>query len=422
MRHSVFSKQALDLLQRMAPVFGGVRYDFPEPEGNYETRLRNRFSYFNQLHVYMRECSATGKRMLTRFSPLVKFPVYDNDYWWSDAWDPRDYARDFDFSRPFFEQFFELRDIVPHLARSGTENENCEFVNNANNNRNGYLIFNTANSEDCMYGENVSYCTDCVDCTQCKRATLCFECIVCSDCYDLSYSSFCDGCNSSAFLLNCRSCKNCFCCSNLSHREYCIFNQQYSRADYEAYLSKIDFSSYSEIEKLRRDAAAHFAKFPQPHLYTKQCENVSGNILHNVRDAENSYLIFGGENLVNCYNLEGPAKDCLEFSAAGIRAELIYQSVRCGIDISRLAFCVHCLGNVSELLYCTDCRNSQNSFACVGLKGNSYCIFNKQFSPSEYDRLVSRIIAHMRETGEWGRFFPEKFSYIPYNHSIAQRF
>lgn len=60
-------------------------------------------------------------------------PVYDQAYWWSDAWDFRDYGQEFDFSRPFFDQFKELLAIVPqpNLTSNYLLDENSEYTNYA---------------------------------------------------------------------------------------------------------------------------------------------------------------------------------------------------------------------------------------------------------------------------------------------------
>lgn len=418
----VISTREKALLARVSPSIGTTQYLFPEPKLPPLNRLRERLAHANQLYVYKRKCEATGKTILSMYSPLVKFPVYDNEYWWTDKWDARDWGRPFNFNKTFFEQYVALRDLVPHLARSAVNNENCDYCNNVNNNKNGYLIFNTSDSEDCFYGENVVKCKDCVECTQCKRCELCFECVLCVDCYNVQYSEGCDGCQDSRFLLNCRSCRNCICCANLYRKEYCIFNQQHSKADYERYVREISWTSLKDISELLTSFEKWSHQFPRPHLLGKQIENATGNVLYNVRDAENCFLVFGGENLVHCYNLDATVKDCLDFSAFGLNVELTYQSVRCGIDCYNLCFCISCIGSCARLLYCSGCRYCEDCFGCVNLLRRKYCIFNKQYTEQEYHQIVPRIIEHMKQTGEWGQFFPVQISAIPYNHSLAQRF
>ena len=69
--------------------------------------------------------------------------------------------------------------------------------------------------------------------------------------------------------------------------------------------------------------------------------------------------------------------------------------------------------------YLTNCFHSNNLFGCSGMKRNSFCILNKQYSESEYHARCSKIVEHMQETGEWGRFFPASISPFPYNTSVA---
>ena len=54
------------------------------------------------------------------------------------------------------------------------------------------------------------------------------------------------------------------------------------------------------------------------------------------------------------------------------------------------------------------------------MKGSSYCILNKQYSKEEYERIVPKIIEHMKLTNEWGNFFPINSSLFGYNKTYAQ--
>ena len=65
---------------------------------------------------------------------------------------------------------------------------------------------------------------------------------------------------------------------------------------------------------------------------------------------------------------------------------------------------------------CRDC------FGCVSLKKKQYCIFNKQYSKDEYEKLYKKIVQHMHSTSEYGEFFPIEMSPYPYNQTMAQRF
>lgn len=67
-------------------------------------------------------------------------------------------------------------------------------------------------------------------------------------------------------------------------------------------------------------------------------------------------------------------------------------------------------------------NNSKDLFGCVGLKQAQYCIFNKQYSKEEYEKMVAKIITQMKQRGEWGEFFPMHMSPFGYNETIAQEF
>lgn len=73
-----------------------------------------------------------------------------------------------------------------------------------------------------------------------------------------------------------------------------------------------------------------------------------------------------------------------------------------------------------NLLYCDHCFACEHCFGCIGLRKVKNCIFNKQYTKHEYEVLAARMIEHMRQTSEWGEFFPMCSSPFPYNDSIAQ--
>ncbi len=64
--------------------------------------------------LYRRTCDRSGVEVVTYHPPRSPYVIYECDIWWSDAWDPLDYGRPVDLSKPFFEQFSALfRDVPP---------------------------------------------------------------------------------------------------------------------------------------------------------------------------------------------------------------------------------------------------------------------------------------------------------------------
>ena len=75
-----------------------------------------------------------------------------------------------------------------------------------------------------------------------------------------------------------------------------------------------------------------------------------------------------------------------------------------------------------DIYYSENCYSSDNLFGCIGLRKKSYCIFNKQYSKQEYEKLLPRLIEKLKASGEWGNFFPSFMSAFTYNESIANEY
>lgn len=120
------------------------------------------------------------------------------------------------------------------------------------------------------------------------------------------------------------------------------------------------------------------------------------------------------------------AKDCFECSFIGHESELCFNMMsNFGSYNSRCSFFVIYSQNVE---YSKNIISSKNIFGCVSLRHKEYCIFNKQYSETEYKDLRQRIIDHMKKTAspqgelisqEWGSFFPGKLSDFAYNETTA---
>jgi hypothetical protein len=209
---------------------------------------------------------------------------------------------------------------------------------------------------------------------------------------------------------------------NLRNRQYCIFNEQKTPEEYRAFLRTFHGQSWREREEMRLRFSKEVLKHPRPHATFHLSENCTGNYITESRNVHESSFIVEGENLKYCFYLVEQVNDCMDFSLTGRTAELIYESCTCVINVSRLRFCMQCRNGCNELFYCYGCDACQNCFGCSGLYRKQYCIFNMQYTKEDYERLVPMIIEHMRSTSEWGEFFPETLSPMPYNRTLAQRY
>src|SRR3989338_3225076 len=416
------TKDDLHFYDTISPVFGGKKCAVPPPTHCPACRHQRRLGAFSQIHVYRRPSSVTGNMIVAQFPDSVAFPVYDNEYWWSDKWDALSYGRTFDFSQPFFAQFRMLSDVVPRFALMVLRNENCDYCNNVSDNKNCYLIFNTRRSEDCMSCERVVGSRDCVDCTDVSDSELCFDCVSCNRCYNVQSSRESDDCKDSMFLMNCRSCTDCFGCVNLRHARFCVFNEQKSEQEYRAFLAVIGLSSHVKRTAMEKKVEIFWQQHPRPHAVMKMVQDVSGKHLFECRDLYQSYLLPNCYHLRYCSLVVDNVRNCQDYTTYGDNAELIYETTRCGNNIFRLLFCHYTYDSCADLQYCSFCVGCQQCFGCIGLRSKKYCVFNKQYTKEKYEELVPRIIEHMRATSEWGEFFPLQDSVFAYNHSMAQRY
>ncbi|MDD5054917.1 MAG: hypothetical protein PHZ00_01470 [Candidatus Peribacteraceae bacterium] len=408
----------LKFYKDVSPRFGKTVCEIPPPTHCPLCRMQRRFVWRSELHLYKRKSDLTGKPILSYFPQSAPCKVYTSDEWWSDAWSPFDSGRDFDFNRPFFEQFKELIAATPVPALSVSSVENCDYINCASWMKNCYLIAGANHDEDCYYGNFVNYSKDCADCSFIDHCELCYECVDCAGCYDLKFSDQCTNCSSSAFLFSCRGCKECFGSVNLMNKQYVFFNEQLSAQDYRARIAALSLNKRSSIRTIRQKFDEHKLAFPHRAVIGEMNDHVSGNC---ILRSKNTTACFDVSDLEDCkycvwFHQSKNAMDCYSW---GFPVEQAYECFEVGDRSYQVAFSAT-LYNCIRHFYCFGCRHSSDCFGCVSMKNAQYCILNKQYSKEEYEELVPKIIEHMRQSGEYGEFFPMSVSPLAYNQTIAQ--
>lgn len=393
----------------------------PEPKQCPECRLIRRLQERNARKLYKRKCDLSGKTIISTYHENHPFPVYHHDVWWSDQWDALDYGRDFDFTKPFFEQFGELLNKVPHFSVFvvGGTLENSEYTNCTGYLKDCYLLSESDYNEDCAYSNRIYQSKNVLDCANCYECQLCYECMDCQKSYNLRFSQECTSCQDSSFLKSCVSCKDCIGCINQRHKQYMIFNKQYDKESYEQAKAQMRPDSPEGIATVKKQTEDYFTTQPQKATEGEQNENVIGDHVYN---SKNAYQCFDSKDLEDCKycaKVTSQVKNCFDYTGWGFKAELVYQSAACGDNAYNLKFCSTCVTNNSNLEYCIFMSACGDCFGCAGLKKKRFCIFNKQYSEEEYRALRAKLISHMQTTGEWGEFFPIALNPYGYNETIA---
>ncbi|MBU1728191.1 hypothetical protein KKA39_02730, partial [Patescibacteria group bacterium] len=226
----------------------------PSPTFCPECRTTRRLCWRNEMSLFKRKCDAQDhdEYLISIYHPDEKLVVYDNNYWWGDKWDPFSYGKEYDFSKPFFEQWKEFRDIFPLQCLSNSKATNSDYCNVAEESRDSYMSSGSWKIERTFYSNRITETKDSSDLYITDKMELCYDDVICSNCYHLLYSLNCINCVDSYFLYDCHGCVSCFGCSNLRSKSYCMWNEQLSREEYNDRLSKINLEDYDEILKLKK--------------------------------------------------------------------------------------------------------------------------------------------------------------------------
>lgn len=398
------------------------KMDVPEPTFCYPCRSQRRMVNANQFNLYKRKCDATGDDIISAYHPDSPLKVYRQSVW-SDLskFDATQYGRDFDFTRPFFDQFHELANAVPRpaLHTMFQMDENSDYTNYAGYNKNCYMLFDSDYDWDCYYSMGVNKSRNCIDNYRLKECELCYECVDCVKSYALYYSQDCDNCSNSAFLKNCIGVKNSFMCSNLKNKEYYIYNKPYDKETFEKLMTNL--SRHSELQKYLATWNTLKTQYPQRYMHGVQNENVTGDYIVYSKNAEqcfDSMDLWDSRYVTRSFGSVKDAMDCDEIG----EAELFYETAFSGYNVKNFRFSMLCFNQESDLDYSFYCNFSSDCFGSVGLNRKKFCILNKQYNEADYKALKSKIIDHMKSTGEWGEFFPAKYSDFAYNETVAQEY
>lgn len=223
----------LEFLDKVSPIFNSEKIKIPPSNVCPECRKQKKIAWRNERRLYKRKCDITWENIISFISPDKKYPVYKREVWFSDQYEPTDYALDFDFSKTFSEQFKVLLDTVPRFSiQQQDPMENSDYCNMASNCKSCYMITDSDYCEKSLFSNVLKHSNFCIDCSVVSDSENCYELVSSRKCYNIKYSSNCIECANSDFLQNCVWVKDCFACNNLNNSSYCIFNKQYSKEEY----------------------------------------------------------------------------------------------------------------------------------------------------------------------------------------------
>jgi hypothetical protein len=402
----------------------------PPPTWCPKCRLKRRFSWQGYQILYKRKCDFTGEEVITTHHKDSPYKVYRQDIWWSDKWDPYQYRREIDWSRPFLDQYGELMKEVP-LPALYTEYASMvrsDYCNAASECKDCYLCFRITDGQNCAYLNNVTDVKDCIDCSYNRHDQMGYGNIITHTSYQ---TFFCEDVVSSMNMWFCRSCvgcSDCVGCANLTKKKYCIFNKQYTKEEFQEIFKKYDFGSVKALEEFRKTANEFLLSQPRKQFNDRSSNNTTGQYVYNSKNVHDSYMVRKAQNCRYCQFLKaGPVADCYDYTLFGEQAELVYESTWVGLNMSNVKFSVWNY-SANWLEFCFGCHNSNNMFGCVGIRKGEYCILNKKYSKAEYLKITEKLrkqmleIPYVDKIGRvygYGEMMPSELCPWAYNESTA---
>jgi hypothetical protein len=380
------------------------------PQFTPKVRMAMRLAFRNERNLYLRKCDATGERILSIYSEDQPFPVYKYDYWISDEWTPP--SLDYDFSRPFFEQYKELSEIAPRVALFAPYNENCDYCNAAEKNKNCFMHMVSDRSEDCYYTHGIFNCKDCIDSAYLFDSELCFGCMDCRKCYHCRACFLTDNCSNCSFCFDMRGCSDCFMCYGLRNQKHRILNKQYSKEEYEKKMDEINFGSFSVFSALREKFVKEIV-IGKPYVRMINTENSDGNFLINTKNCHECFDVEDAEDCMYYRIGANGCKDVIDSHAIVDGSQLIYGNV----STTESYNCHNVIGcwTTKDSCYSEFIQGCANCVGCISLRYKKNCVLNKQYTEDEYKKIRAHII---KELGDYyGNPFPFELAPFSYQES-----
>ncbi|MBP9712027.1 MAG: hypothetical protein KBD55_03290 [Candidatus Pacebacteria bacterium] len=381
-----------------------------------DCRAMKRLAFRNERTFYKRNCDMCQKDMVSLYSKESPYTVYCNECWWSDKWDPKDFAQSYDPNKTFLEQYAELQKRVPRLSLMNLNAVRTEYANGSSDNKDSYLIFAAEYNENCMYSRLIQKCKGCVDNAFIHESELCYECIDTRECFKCMYCVECQSSTDLMFCYNMRNSSNCIFCTNGRNMTNSILNVKYSKEEYEEKKNEI-LSSYENIEKAKNEFEELKVKSIVKFSSQTKCNNVTGDYMHNCYDGVRVFDTTGAKNCSYVADTEESidSMDCNNFYYKNELCYNIMGALQCS-KAKNCAYIFYC----NEIDYSENCHNLSTAIGCNAIRKCQYMILNKEYTKEEFYKIKEQIDEQMKAEGTFGQFFPPSIAPFDFNETLSQ--
>ena len=168
----------LEFYEKVSPVFNGKKYQIPPPTLCPDCRQQRRGTFLINHRFYKRKSSLSNTDIVSVHKPNTIYPVYSEEEWWSDQWNPLDYGKIFDAKIGFFHQLELLYREIPKQCNYNSQYENADYSSLSSVVNDIYLSSNIFRSSEIWYCERISwYSYSIADSFQISWSDNLYECI-----------------------------------------------------------------------------------------------------------------------------------------------------------------------------------------------------------------------------------------------------
>jgi len=289
--------------------------------------------------------------------------------------------------KDFITEYETLELKIPMRSFHRLNSEDIEYGDFLYNTKSAYFSFDCTQSQNIIYVNDSFKAKDSCDGNYVIESENCYESFDVVQSHNCTYVNSCSRIYNSYFCWDCYDSHDLFGCSHLRHKEYCIFNKQYTKESYD--------KLFVELQKNRIDENIRMAEqislqFPITTTHVESSENCDyGNHIIN---SKNLYLCFD----TNACENGGYLYDThlTKYSYDMTQSSHCEYSYECS-DSTKLNNCFY-MSFCSEMYdsgFCESCTKSNHLFGCISLENKEYCILNKQYTKEEYQKTVSKILA-----------------------------
>ncbi len=301
----------------------------------------------------------------------------------------------------FIQEFRKLFLASPQCGSWTRASENCDYGDISTGSKDCYMCFNSGNCRNALYCEDSRTMTDSTDCAFSENCELCYECTDCDACYNSNFCQDCTNCRDINFSYDLRRCKDCFGCCTMRDKQYCIFNEQHTKAEYEKKMQMFDYSNAAGIAYIWQKLEEFKKKNPRMYVHEHDTANCTGDYIYHSKNCHQCFDTRHTEDSGYIYqaNLDMGTKDSWDCGPIPTGMDLCYDVgyAHFLFNSKHLYWC----GNLKDCEYCINCLEAEHLFGCNYLqkKQKGFYILNKKVTEDYYWEMTKKFKKEILENG-----------------------